>query len=91
MRMKTPTIIAIVVVAVIAAVLAFIFIDVDQTRAGKLPEVNVTVEEGQLPEFKVETGSIEVGTEETTILVPKVVMVEETVTVPTVEVTPAGE
>ena len=89
--MKTTTIVTLAVVVAIVAVLAYFFIDIDQTRAAKLPDVDITVEEGQLPEFKVETGSIEVGTEEKTILVPKVVMVEETVTVPTVDVTPAGE
>lgn len=47
-------------------------IDIDQTQSAELPEVSV--EGGQLPEFDAEVGDIEVT--------------EETVTVPSLEITP---
>ena len=91
--MKTSTLIAGAIVAAVVVAGAFYFLDVDQTREAKLPEVevDVNVTEGQTPKFKVETGSVDVGTTEKTVLVPKVVMEEETVTVPTVSVEPAPE
>lgn len=89
--MKTTTIVTLVVIGVIVALGLFYFIDVDQTKEAKLPDVDVTVEGGQAPEFDVKTGDVEVGTTEKKVLVPKVVMEEETVTVPTVDVEPAKE
>lgn len=89
--MKTSTTITIVAAAVVVAIGAYYFIDVDQTQEARLPDVDVSVEGGQAPEFDVKTGEVEVGTEEKKVLVPKVVMEEETVTVPTVDVEPAGE
>ena len=56
--------------------------DVDQTKEGEMPEVNV--EEGQLPEYDVETADVDVGTKETTVTVPDV-----DVTMPDAEGTPA--
>jgi hypothetical protein len=44
--------------------------DVDQTKEGEMPEVQVTG--GQLPEYDVETADVEVGTKETTVEVPDV-------------------
>ena len=89
--MKTSTaIIAAVVLAVVVA-FGFYFFDVDQTQEARLPDVDVTVEGGQAPKFDVQAGSVEVGTEEKTVLVPKVVMEEEQITVPTVDVEPAPE
>lgn len=89
--MKTNTTIAIAAAAVIVAVGAFYFVDIDQTQKAKLPDVDVSVEGGQAPEFDVKTGDIEVGSTEKEVLVPKVVMEKETVTVPTVDIQPAGE
>ncbi|WP_112322612.1 hypothetical protein [Oceanibium sediminis] len=69
------------IIAVAAAVVliaaGFFLLDVEQTEEGTLPDVDVSVEGGQAPEFKVETGDAEVG--------------ETTVTVPTIEVTPAED
>lgn len=42
--------------------------DVDQTQEGELPEV----EGGQLPEYDVETGDIDVTEDTATIIVPDV-------------------
>ena len=44
--------------------------DVDQTEEGDMPDV--TVEEGNLPEYDVEMADVSVGTEEVTVEVPDV-------------------
>ena len=62
-----------------ASTLAFAACDVDQTKEGELPDVDVNASGGQLPEYNVEGPSVEVGTE------------NKTVEVPTVDVEPAKE
>ncbi len=44
--------------------------DVEKTQEGEMPEVEVTSEGGQLPEYDVETAEVEMGTETRTIEVP---------------------
>ena len=61
---------AIAAVAVIA--FGVYMIDVDQTEEARLPDVDVSVEGGNLPEFDAEVGDIETGTEEVTVTVPTV-------------------
>ena len=46
--------------------------DVDQTKEGELPEVEVNASGGELPEFEVEGPTVNVGTENKTIQVPTV-------------------
>jgi hypothetical protein len=46
--------------------------DVDQTKEGELPEVEVNATGGQLPEYEVEGPTVNVGTENKTIQVPTV-------------------
>ena len=46
--------------------------DVDQTKEGNLPDVDVNVSGGELPEYNVEGPSINVGTENKTIQVPTI-------------------
>ena len=46
--------------------------DVDQTQEGNLPEVDVNVSGGQLPEYNVEGPTVNVGTENKTVTVPTV-------------------
>ena len=87
--MRTPLVASMVVLAGLAAVALYYFVDVDVTKEAKLPDVDVQVSGGQAPEFDVKTGSVQVGTEEKTVSVPKVVVEEEQVTVPTVSVKPA--
>lgn len=62
--------------AVIAGVLVLAFgiymIDIDQTQETRLPDVDVSVEGGQLPKFDADVGDIEVGTKEVTVEVPTV-------------------
>lgn len=67
--MKTGTIIA-AVVAVIAIAFGVYMIDVDQTEEGSLPDVDISMEGGNMPEFDAEVGDIETGTETVTMEVP---------------------
>ena len=46
--------------------------DVDQTKEGKLPEVEVNASGAQMPEFDVDGPTVNVGTEKKTIDVPTV-------------------
>ena len=54
---------------------------IDQTKEAELPDVDVEVEEGQLPAFDVDWADIDVGTKTETVEVPKVVVVMEEVEV----------
>jgi uncharacterized lipoprotein len=53
--------------------------DVDKTKNGQMPDVDVNVSGGQLPEYNVTTPDVNVGME------------NRTVQVPTVDVKTAGE
>ena len=57
---------------VAASMLGFAACDVDQTKEGEMPEVEVNASGGQLPEYNVEGPSVEVGTENKTVEVPTV-------------------
>lgn len=46
--------------------------DVDQTKEGNLPDIDVNASGGQLPEFEVEGPEVNVGTENKVIQVPTV-------------------
>ncbi len=61
---------------------------IDQTKETELPDVDVNVEEGQLPAFDVDWADIDVGTTTETIKIPKVVIVmeEEEVEIPYLDV-----
>jgi hypothetical protein len=62
-----------------ASCLALAACDVDQTREGELPDVDVNATGGQLPEYNVDAPEVTVGTE------------NRVVEVPTVDVEPAGD
>ena len=71
----------ILILAVVALLVAFAsgFLNVNQTRDAKAPQVSatrngVTARGGQTPAFDVETGSVKVGTKQTTVRVPAVVV-----------------
>ncbi len=55
-----------------ASFLAFAACDVDQTKEGDLPDVDVNASGGQLPEFNVEGPTVNVGSENRTVEVPTV-------------------
>jgi hypothetical protein len=91
--MKTSVAVVGGLVAAVVIAGAIYLIDIDQTQEGSLPDVDVSVEGGELPKFDAEVGSIEMTEEEVTVEVPKVEVTseEETVTVPGISVTPPDE
>lgn len=88
---------ALTIVGAIAVVLLSVvgsyMVDIDQTQETRLPDVDVSVEGGQLPAFDAEVGSVELTEEEVTVEVPnvEVTMEEETVTVPGLSITPPSD
>lgn len=61
---------------------------VEQEETGELPDVDVDVEPGNLPEYDVQGPDVNVGVTEETVTVPRVVVVqeEETVDVPYINI-----
>ena len=55
-----------------ASFLAFAACDVDQTKEGEMPDVDVNASGGQVPEFNVEGPDVNVGMENKTVQVPDV-------------------
>jgi len=66
------TLLALIGIVIIAVVvlMAFGFINLDQTREGRLP--SVSVQGGQAPAFRADVGSVAVGSENKTVQVPTV-------------------
>jgi uncharacterized protein involved in outer membrane biogenesis len=74
-------IIFILIVAVILIVVAIAtgFLDINQIRGARAPQVSathngVTAKGGQAPEFDVQTGSVKLESKQTTVQVPTVVV-----------------
>jgi hypothetical protein len=77
--MRALLLILIIAVVAILIALASGFLNINQTREAKAPEVGttsngVTARGGQTPAFDVETGSVKVGTKATTVKVPALVV-----------------
>jgi hypothetical protein len=77
--MRVLIVILIIAIVIIIAAVATGFLNVTQIRGGKAPQVSatrngVTAKGGQPPAFDVETGSVKVGTKETTVKMPTVVV-----------------
>ena len=73
--MRAVIFLLIVVVLVVIAGVASGYLRINQTRPAQVPQVmatgkGVTARGGQAPAFDVETGSVKVGTKETTVRVP---------------------
>jgi hypothetical protein len=73
--MRAVILILIVAVLAVVAAIATGFLDINQIRGAKAPQVTttqngITAKGGQAPAFDVETGSVKVGTKETTVKVP---------------------
>ena len=58
-------------------------------KSGQMPSVEFKMDGGKLP--KVETGTVEIGTTNTTVVTPTVEMKNTVVTLPTVVVKPAPD
>jgi hypothetical protein len=74
--MRAVLLIVIIVVVVLLAGLATGFLDINQIRGARSPQVSashngVTAKGGQTPAFEVETGSVKVGTQQKTVNVPR--------------------
>ena len=73
--MRAVLMILIIAVVVIIAAVATGFVNINQIRGAKAPQVSatsngITAKGGQAPAFDVETGSVKVGTKQTTVNVP---------------------
>jgi hypothetical protein len=96
--MRAVLLILVIIVLAVIAAFATGFIDINQIRGGRAPEIaatqnGMTAKGGRAPSFEVETGSVKVGTGEANVTMPKVTLGKEnkTVQVPKLEVRPAGE
>lgn len=69
--MKIGAILGVIVVA-IAIGFGVYMVDVEQTEEASLPDVDVSVEGGNLPEYNAEVGDVEVGEREVTVTVPTI-------------------
>jgi len=72
---RTIIFILILAVIVVIAGLATGFLDINQIRGAKAPQIvttgnGVTAKGGQAPAFDVQTGSVKVGTTEKTVRMP---------------------
>ena len=75
--MRAIILILILAVVVILAGVGTGFIDIDQIRGAKAPNLSTTdngvvAKGGQAPAFEVETGSVTVGAKDATVKVPQV-------------------
>jgi hypothetical protein len=59
-----------IIVIIVVVLMALGFINIDQTRNGKMP--SISVQGGQAPAFQADVGSVDVGTENKTVQVPTV-------------------
>lgn len=78
--------------AVVLALLPLASCRIEREQAAELPDVDVSVEPGQLPEYDIQGPDVNVGVTERTVTVPKVIVVqeEETVQVPYIDVDVPG-
>lgn len=78
-------------VAAPALVLVFSACDIDQTEEGNLPDINVDVDPGSLPEYDVDAPEVDVDMEPVEVEVPTVDIdvdtERRTVEVPDIDVT----
>ena len=75
--MRALIFILIIIVLVIIAGLATGFLDINQIRGARAPQVSatrngITARGGQAPAFEVQTGSVKVGAKQTTVKVPAI-------------------
>jgi len=73
--MRTVIFVLVVIILVAIAAIATGFLDINQIRGGQAPQVSAThngivTKGGQAPAFDVQTGSVTVGSKETTVKVP---------------------
>lgn len=91
--MRAILLILIVTVVALIAGIGTGYIDISQTRQAKVPSIEaengaIRATGGQAPAFEVQTGSVDVGTREANVTVPKLEVKRDAkaVNVPVVEV-----
>jgi hypothetical protein len=77
--MRAVIFILVIVILVVIAGIATGFLDINQIRGARAPQVaatgnGITTRGGQAPVFDVQTGSVKVGTQEKTVKVPTLVV-----------------
>ena len=82
MRAIVTVLAIVVIIAIIAVATGFVNL---HGSSGSLPKV--AVEGGKLPTVNADVGSVDLGTKNTTVDVPKVETTKKTVSVPTLAVT----
>ena len=83
------------VIACLPLILVAAACDVEQTREGEMPDIDVDVssESGQMPKYDVNWADVDIGTRTKTVTVPKLIVVQEEiqVEVPYIDVTMPDE
>ncbi|MFL6781920.1 MAG: hypothetical protein ACJ8FF_09680, partial [Sphingomicrobium sp.] len=74
--MRAIILILVVLILAVLAAIATGFVNINQIRGAKAPAISATgngvvAKGGQTPSFDVQTGSVKVGTTNTTVKVPK--------------------
>ncbi|MBV6625971.1 MAG: hypothetical protein KI793_24075 [Rivularia sp. (in: Bacteria)] len=74
--------------SLITLVVALASCQIEKEQAARLPDVDVDVEPGRLPEYDIKGPDVNVGVTERTVTVPKVVVIQEqeTVKVPYIDI-----
>ena len=77
--MRAILFVLIIAVLVVIAGVASGFLDINQIRGAKAPQISttgngVTAKGGQAPAFDVETGSVKIGSKQATVKVPALVV-----------------
>ena len=75
--MRAVILVLVLAILAIIAAIATGFLDINQIRGARAPDVSttgngVTAKGGQAPAFDVETGSVKLGTKQSTVKVPTV-------------------
>lgn len=78
--MRAIILILIVIILAIIAAVATGFLNINQIRGAQAPQVSatrngITAKGGQAPAFDVETGSVKIGSKQSTVKVPSVEVV----------------
>ena len=79
--MRAVILVLVIVILALIAAISSGYLNISQTRGAQAPEISatrngVTAKGGQAPAFDVETGSVKVGTGDTTVKVPRLEVVK---------------
>jgi hypothetical protein len=91
--MNTTAKIALIAAAVVVVAGAVYMVDIDTVEEARLPDVELSVEGGNLPEYDAQVGSISVDTETEQVTVPDVEITtqEMDVEVPKLRINPPAD